>query len=100
MPTFRLIDSDGTTVLIEVATNAGPIKVIASVYLDGDTLVLYNVHIEGAGPNILGSAELYRLLDGAMEQYDVQELWLYGFQRASGARRGRTPKPIHRIRRR
>jgi hypothetical protein len=90
---------DGAAVEAEISTPRGTLVVIASLRLDREALILYDFHIDGPGPGLIGIAGIRDALRQVMEEYDVGIVEIHGFQRTTGAQPGRTPKAI-RFRRR
>jgi hypothetical protein len=96
---IRVIDEEDEIVELEVGTPYGLVTILTAIRMDGNTLVLYNFHIDGPGPHIVGLAYLRRLADQVIAENDVDALEIQGFERSTGATRGRVPSPL-RFRRR
>src|SRR3546814_3170409 len=90
---FRIVDQDGDAVEFEVTTREGVMTALANLRLDGDKLVLYNLHVDGQGKGKIGPEVLRAIIRSFMEDYDVAFLEIHGFRRTTGARQGRTPRP-------
>ncbi|MFZ1431660.1 MAG: hypothetical protein WAS21_33475 [Geminicoccaceae bacterium] len=91
---FTICDLDGDTIEATLATPAGTLTVICCVRLDGDRLVLYNLHVDGPGRALVGPGRLRAAMQELMEQTDVTALEIRGFVRTTGANPGRLPPPI------
>src|SRR6185437_1860726 len=70
------------------------VTALANVHLDGRTAVLWRMHIQGAGANTLRTAGLIGLAHALMEALDVDQLYIEGASRTSGAGPGRHPAPV------
>lgn len=99
MVEFRILEADGPTVRLEARLPTAYLEVITSVKLDGDTLVLYDLHVDGPGAQSLGLSEVRALVYKAMEAYDVAHVAIHGFERSTGANPGRKPRELHFTRR-
>lgn len=91
---IEIVDQDGTAVEAIIRTPDADLQAITNVRLDGNTLILYDFHIEGPGPNALGMALLRKIVRRVMELEDVQYLEIHGFRRTTGANPGRTPHTL------
>jgi hypothetical protein len=96
---FRIVESDGPTLRLEARLPGAYLEVVTSAKLDGDTLVLYDFHVDGPGAGSLGVAELRGLVHKAMEAYDVAHVAIHGFERSTGANPGRRPRILRFARR-
>ena len=94
MVDFRIVDTDGPTLMLEVLLPTARLEVITNVRLDGDSLVLYDLHADGPGAQSLGIAEVRGLVHKAMEFYDVAHVEIHGFERSTGANPGRKPRVL------
>lgn len=91
MVTIRITEQDGSTIAAEIVVDGHRLTVITSVSFKEDTVILYKLHVDGPGANVLGTAKLREIAAAVMEQYDVAELEIHGFPRTTGASPGRTP---------
>ena len=91
---FTVLNQDGDTIEAALVTPAGTLTVICRVRLDGDRLVLYDLHVDGPGPGVFGLCRLRAAMQELMEQFDVRALEIHGFVRTTGARPGRLPPPL------
>ena len=80
--------------MLEAHVRGKRLEVVTSVTLAGDCLVLYDFHVGGPGAHALGVSEVRGLVYKAMEEYDVAEVEIHGFQRTTGANPGRKPRPL------
>lgn len=77
---------------VEFATNFAVI---------GRRIELSQLHLHGAGPNVLGPRALRQAVQALMVSFDVEEIVIDGGQRVTGAATGpagtgpRTPKRLH-----
>ena len=62
--------------------------------LDGDRLVLYDLHVDGPGPGVFGLRRPRAATQELMGQFDVRTLEIRGFVRTTGAGPGRLPPPL------
>jgi hypothetical protein len=90
---FRLIEQDGEVVEFEARTGNIIITFIAAVRLEGDTVVLADLHVDGPGANTAGTGVLLRVARHLKEHFDVRELRVEGARRTTGAGPGRVPGP-------
>lgn len=91
---FTILDQDGDTIEAALLTSAGTLTVICRIQLDGDRLILYDLHVDGPGPGTLGLRRLRLAMQELMEQVDVRALEIRGFIRTTGAAPGRLPPPL------
>jgi hypothetical protein len=99
MVDFRIVETDGPTLMLEVILPRTRLEVVTSVRLDGNCLVLYDLHVDGPGAHSLGVAEVRGLVRKAMEAYDVARVEIHGFERSTGANPGRKPRVLRFARR-
>jgi hypothetical protein len=91
---FTILDQDGDTIEAALVTPAATLTIICRVLLDGDRLVLYDLHVDGPGPGLFGLRRLRAVMQELMEQFDVRALEIRGFIRTTGAGPGRLPPPL------
>lgn len=91
---IEIVDQDEAAVEAIVGTPEAELRIITNVRLDGNTLILYDFHIDGPGPNTLGTALLRQIACRVMELEDVQYLEIHGFRRTTGANPGRIPRTL------
>ena len=91
---FTILDQDGDTIEVALLTPAGTLTVICRVRLDGNRLILYDLHLDGPGPGAFGPRRLRAALQELMEQFDVRAVEIRGYNRTTGARPGRLPPPL------
>jgi len=91
---IRLVEQDGDVVEVEVWSGDIHIVFVADVRLEGDTVVIAELHVEGPGPGTAGIAILRSTARLVMEHFDVRELRVEGARRTSGAGPGRIPGPF------
>src|SRR3546814_13557769 len=84
---FRIVDQDGDAVEFEVTTREGVMTASANLRLDGDKLVLYNLHVDGPGKGKIGQEVLRANIRSVMEDYDVAFLEIHGFRRQKDDRK-------------
>ncbi|KQP34213.1 hypothetical protein ASF27_01205 [Methylobacterium sp. Leaf102] len=86
-------NSDDPIFTVAVQTPRGSLDVMAEVTLLGRTLVLTGLHIGGDPAEQWGAAALRDIVQGVMEQLDVDEIHIVGGVRTTGANPGRAPRP-------
>lgn len=97
------IVADGTddpVATARITTPDGNLMLMAELEIQGRTLILTGVHVQGDGPNTIGPMTLRRIADAVMERMDLDEIEAQGASRTTGAGPGRTPHPIRFRRRR
>lgn len=70
------------------------IRVMAEMLRQGDDLLLRGAHIEGAGAGSVGIRTLMEIGRVFGRQQGVKRVIVEGARRTTGARPGRTPRPI------
>jgi hypothetical protein len=70
------------------------IELLGFVDLNGSLVTLSGCHIQGPGPNTVGSSMLREISRWVMELLDVDEVRIEGAARTSGANPGRRPAPL------
>jgi hypothetical protein len=98
---FDMVDdlTSDPVLTITVLTPDGGLRFMAEPELDGSTLVLHRVHVQGAGANAIGAANLRVLARAVMERMDVDGLVIEGAVRTTGANPGRRPAVLRFARR-
>jgi hypothetical protein len=91
---LEIIEADHPVVLIRIRTPVGELEIVGNVTLEGAVLSITAAHVEGLRPGALGRAGLNAIGRKLLEETDAKELFVQGATRATGARRGRTPKPF------
>jgi len=99
MASFRIVEVEGSALWLEVRTSDSLLEIITNVRLDSETLVLYDFHVDGPGAHALGLGEIRRLVQRAMDAYDVTQLEIHGFRRSTGANPGRKLRALRFVRR-
>lgn len=80
-----------------IETEFGAIRFLADLRLEGDTLTIERLDVEGPGLLAAGGAFVTltrRLMDHLGRFYDVEHIVVQGSRRTTGARIGRIPAPI------
>jgi hypothetical protein len=91
---LQLVERDGDTISFFGFGPRGFIELMAEITVEGDTLVVRRAHVMSTGPGACGIAEL-RVFGRMLAHYfGTRRIIVYGATRESGARRGRTPRPI------
>jgi hypothetical protein len=89
-------DDEAFHILLQ--TEYGLFEVVADANQEGRTLHLIDLHVEGPGPNTIGTGPFARLARDfaqiCLEYADADELVVYGFRRSTGANPGRVPRPL------
>jgi hypothetical protein len=88
---FRLLSQEAEVVELEIETPGAVLTVVTDLRLDGESVVLYDLHVDGPGAGTLGLAKLRTIVRAAMEAYDVEVLEVRGYRRTTGAAPGRWP---------
>ncbi|MBN9561292.1 MAG: hypothetical protein J0H14_11275 [Alphaproteobacteria bacterium] len=88
------VEFDGMTVLARLSDGEIEVQVLADVMeLSSTEAVLTGLHIQGPGPNSVGS-RIRSIAYWVKEYLDVSRLRIEGATRTSGASPGRDPAPI------
>jgi hypothetical protein len=88
------IEEGGGAVLWSFQGANGEIQVLANVSQEGETLVLTNTHIQGAGAGTSSLREMRTIFEAIGRSQSAQEVLIYGAERTSGAMPGHIPRPI------
>jgi hypothetical protein len=96
---FRITVQEAEVVELEVTTPDARLTVVTDLRLDGESVVLYDFHIDGPGAGTLGVAKLREIVRALMEAYDVPLLEIHGYRRSTGAAPGRWPSVLRFTRR-
>jgi LAO/AO transport system kinase len=91
---IELVERDGDEMSFFAVGPRGFVELLANVTVEGDTLVLRRAHVQGVGPGSQGVAELRTFARMLGRYFGVRRIIVYGAERASGTRIGRTPRPI------
>ena len=93
---FELLDdlTFDPVATILVTTPAGPLRIMGEPAVDGSTLVVRGLHVQGGEPNTVGAANLLLLAALLMEGLGFDAIIVEGEVRTSGAGPGRRPKPL------
>src|SRR6516165_7019028 len=86
--------TDYPIVAIRFETPVGDLFVLACVHEGCHTLSLHGLHIHGAAPNAVGSANLRTLGRVIMEELGYDGLIVQGAGRTTGTRAGPSPRPV------
>lgn len=97
MPITIVIDDDGTddpVVTADFHTPRGVVKVMAEISVEGRRAFATGVHVSGVtvGSREFGATAMRRLAQAAMEVLDVDQIYVAGARRTSGANPGRQPR--------
>ena len=91
---FRTLIDEGGSKLLEVTTASGTkLEVMFNEVWDGTRLILSKAHIQGAKPGAIGYAQLSELAKAYGKLRGASEIAIEGFQRATGAMKGKTQRP-------
>jgi hypothetical protein len=94
---MQIIDSeqDGEVVRVRLEREGQHFEIIGNLEIEGGVVTLYETHIDGPGPGVLGAGAIKALADHLMEHFDVDALEVYGGRRTTGAAKGRRPGRLH-----
>ena len=87
-------DSEGDVIAIRVGTPAGVVALMGEVAIEGRTLIVRGVHIEGSGPNSVGATNLRAIAELVLERIDCDEARVEGAIRTTGANPGHRPRVL------
>src|SRR4051812_45789582 len=91
---IQIVERDGDVVRMIGYGPEGSIEVIASMTLEGDRLVLKDLHADGAGPGSIGLAAMRSFGRLLCRQAGAKAVEIHGAVRATGARPGKVPRPV------
>jgi hypothetical protein len=91
---IQIVERDGNVVRMIGHGPEGSIEVIASMTLQGDRLILTDLHADGAGPGSIGLAAIRSFGRLLCRQAGAKIVEIYGARRATGARPGKVPRPV------
>jgi hypothetical protein len=94
MAEIRIIDRDADVLWIEATGAFGKIEVITNSRWDGNSLVLYRLHIDGMGAGTAGLKELKNLVRQFGKEQGARRVIIEGARRTTGANPGHIPRPI------
>lgn len=97
MPTVQdvqIIDEQGGIAEIHITTDQGTIIVIGHIYLDGDILVVDDVHVYGPGAGVFGPSIWKMACQILRSMADVDGIRIFGARRTTGKGAGKIPRPI------
>jgi hypothetical protein len=86
---IQIVERDGDVVHMIGQGPEGFLEVIASMTIEGDRLVLRDLHADGAGPGSLGLSAIRSFGRLLCRQIGVTVVEIHGAERATGARPGR-----------
>lgn len=92
--TVQIVERQGRTVRIVGESGRGRIEVIAEMAKEGNTLILRDAHVEGAGAGSMGTGELRAFARALGKQQEAETVVIHGGRRTTGANPGRVPEPI------
>ncbi|HID99003.1 MAG TPA: hypothetical protein EYP59_01775 [Thiotrichaceae bacterium] len=90
---LKIVSFEGVIELVAQGKN-GNITIITDIIKQDRTLILNRLHIDGPGKGKSSLSELLSLARDFGQQNDVDEVIIYGAERTTGAKPGKTPKPI------
>jgi hypothetical protein len=86
--------TDHPVVTIVVQTPDGALRIMGDLELDGSTMTLLGVHVQGAQANAVGAGNLKLLARLVIERMELDELVVEGAARTTGASPGRRPRVL------
>ena len=89
-----IVETEGSLVIIDVATPVGRARLLGDVRLSGKVLEVDAAHIEGLTPGAVGRAGINAVLRKLMVEADVEQIVIQGATRTTGKGKGRLPRPI------
>ena len=98
---FTILDdaTDDPIVTAVVETPAGQLLMMAECHVEGRTLRVRRLHVQGEGANSVGAGNLRAIADIVMEGMDFDALEVEGALRTTGATPGRRPRAFRFARR-
>jgi hypothetical protein len=93
-PEIRLIEQSEDVVHLVCSARGISYEVVANIALEGTTLVLSRLHVDGPGPNRAGIGLLRQGARALAQQYGVELIEIRGGERRTGANPGHMPRTI------
>ena len=90
---FDMVDdlTSDPVITIRMETPIRRLSLTAEPKMDGATLILRGLHVQGASANKIGAANLMVLARTVMERMDIDRLVVEGALRTTGANPGHRP---------
>lgn len=89
-----LVEQDGIAHEFQVRVGKHTLTVITDLEIEGSTLLLRNLHVDGPGTGQLSASLLRKAIRALGQNYNVTMVIVRGFERTTGANPGHTPRPI------
>jgi hypothetical protein len=88
------VEQSDDVVYLVCSSERGVAEVMASILLEGKTLILNQLHIDGPGANAIGIRELRGWIREIGGIYNAEWVEIRGGVRTTGSRPGHAPRPI------
>ena len=93
---IEIVESEpGGVAIVELITDIGTITVIGEFRLEGATLVVRGVHVQGLWAGAIGLGGLYQIGCAVLRRLgDVDAIRIHGARRTTGKTAGKIPRTI------
>lgn len=93
-PEVILVEQDGIAHEFQIKIGSHTLTVITNLEIEGDTMLLRDLHVDGPGPGQLSASQLRKAIRVLGQSYKVTVVVVRGFERTTGAKPGHIPRPI------
>jgi hypothetical protein len=90
----EISEVEGNLVIAEIMTAIGRIQIAGEVAIEGRTLYLRRVHVQGLYRGALGRTGLNAIGRKLLEEIDVDQIVIEGSTRTTGKNPARPPRPF------